>query len=493
MGLHLHQSPELTENEGSERSSVWRALYIGDRNSSVVRGTLSWLPNLGSSNSSSSRSSSRETSPSSTESLVISSKYDAQFKLAKIQHDLQISIASSAWDSDRRPLVHARLQHSLEAWSQESLPGSSRPTTVEDMAIRLSFLGTRMRLNQSSAGSERKAQLLQDARTCCLLFVTSCSPLANADGYLITRLNQLLLEKPVSPSFQNPLPSPPIQADSAPPLLPLHRLITEFPISAIFIIARSVLGLDDSVTQDRSVNSFESLQDMAILEAMQTCLSQNSAASTASCLTKLSRSVENILEITRNVVGGKGYGKMDGATGMAASTAIMTPMSNYTSMDAPDSDIGLDGLCPPPYETSMNATDMHQPWTHHMVQQQQSPAPSESTTGSSGSGFQPTSMSMIDPAMLVGGGGHHMSADQQFDISQFLNQLGMSGGGWEDTELQSAGMTDHERGHAGGVIMVQHMQPEEMQVQEKRQTHQRKPSRKRQRRAYQDGGDEDSD
>ena len=283
-GLH-HASYDLTSStlsavEAEERQKVFRSLYIRERYSAIVCGTLTWLPS-GGLNGSRPTSTSNANAQARLASRRPQPQHSPQWELAKMQDELCHMLSSvdvPEMSTSERQMSLTQLQQRLETWTQRHrIPSPSRPTTVDDISLHLAFLGTHMRMllgdhNNSTGANFISEDILNDARMSCLLLVTSCNP--HEHGALADRLDHLLMRtadpsrtrtrsSSNSPS-QTPASSPrsatsgvPLQSSSpysalpthshsqssALILPPIHRLANVFPIVAIFVLARHVLGM----------------------------------------------------------------------------------------------------------------------------------------------------------------------------------------------------------------------------------------------------------
>ncbi|KAH8909386.1 hypothetical protein BR93DRAFT_975668 [Coniochaeta sp. PMI_546] len=490
MGLHHGHDPTgFSANEAAERRKVFRSLYMRDRNAAITRGTLLWLPNDNSKSSSSGRPPS-DANASDAEPPDVSSAlgYDSRYELARLQDRLYRLLCAGLPESSasNRRTSFARLQHRLKVWSQTNkVPSVNPPTTVDGVSLHLSFLGTRMQLNQSHANSQHSggsAQLLHDARVCCLLLATSCGNQEAKDRDLEDRLTQMLSppstpQQPGSSGSQwssaSSSSKPPLSAteaacsDTTPsrsaarPRLSLQRLATSFPPTAIFVLARHILGLDltgssskpqrsasssttnssspsasssSSVTPSQNQRTYlrqnEVAEDLACLEAVERCF-ENASATGNQCLpnytTKLGRVVKAVIDILRTLlVQGGAITQYKGEYVRSGGAALLTPDSARLVQEttAPPPAVGLpdfgayDGgdlsMTAGVTNTLRGGTDGHtHPW----------PPPQEVPAGQSTSA---TTTTVISPWFESSGAGSLEEAP--FDISPFLNQLGMAGG-----------------------------------------------------------------
>ena len=247
--------------------------------SATACGALTWLPSGG--------FSSRPTSTSNVDAhtRLASSKtqtpHSPQWELAKVQDQLchlLNSVDAREISTSELRISLTQLQQRLVTWAQaHKIPSPSRPTSVDDISLHLAFFGTRMRImlgdtNTRTGVHTISEEILNDARLSCLLLATSCNHLEH--GALADRLDHLLMRNAnssragtrsssTSPS-QTPASSPlsatsriPLQSSSpylslsahsldqtsALALPPIHRLANVFPITAVFVLARHILGM----------------------------------------------------------------------------------------------------------------------------------------------------------------------------------------------------------------------------------------------------------
>ena len=265
-----------------ERQKVFRSLYIRERYSATAYGALTWLPS-GGFKGRRPRSTSNVDTKTSVASRNAQTQHGPQWEVAKMQDELYhlvSSVDAPEMSSSERQTSLTQLRQRLETWAQRyKIPSPIRPTTVDGISLHLAFLATRMRMlledyNDSAGAHPISQEILNDARLSCLLLATSCNHLEH--GALADRLDRLLMRTADSSSRRagtlststasSPLPaSSPLSAtsgvsiQSSSPSLPLsthslgqklalalppiHRLVNVFPIAAIFVLARHILGM----------------------------------------------------------------------------------------------------------------------------------------------------------------------------------------------------------------------------------------------------------
>lgn len=403
--------------------------------------------------------------------------------------------------SERRTAL-ARLQQKLETWTQtHKVPSSNRPTTVDEISLHLAFLGTRIRVldsdnNAVDAARSVSAQVIYDARLSCLLVATSCNHHLNQA--LVDRLDRLLKETeftfpgaarthsssttslPTSasspspatsssatdaPQPPNPLTTPPLSSSSLGPApfsapLPFHRLANVFPIAAVFVLARHILGIDACAQSSQSAPTAaqnderrqqEINQDILLLEALLLCFRSTAPPAAVAARgkvnsdthgSKLGRVIQHLVDIIRAIVGPTGRGGADDADDAdgdgdddyvyasepplastpsllldAFSNAIGKPnLSLYSSGDIFPSQLGLP-------QTSSSSSS-RSTWA----------APQDSMSSAATPRWTPQS-SLYAPFITPM---PSMIPDTPFDISQFLDQMGTSSPViWDDGQGQA--------------------------------------------------------
>lgn len=422
--------------------------------------------------------------------------------------------------SERRmSLTH--LQQRLETWAQRhKIPSPSRPTTVDDISLHLAFLGTRMRMllgdHSNSTGAHHISEkILNDARLNCLLLVTSRNHLEH--GALADRLDHLLMRtgdsssrrsrtpsSSTSPS-QTPASSPlsttsgiPLQSNSPylplsthsagqtsiPALPPIHRLANIFPIVAVFVLARHVLGMGLSarssqpapapVHQDAE-SQHEINEDIVLLKALLSRFRTALPTAKVSARermddvfhgSKLGRITNHLVEIIHAI---KGPTSIDDANGanrevvdnkLYAPEPLMVLKSSLleTSSDASMRDFnyysGSGDISPSHLDLPLTPFSSQSAWT---VTQELVPFSTTPLLTTANSSYAP---SLVPTPPTV--------AETPFDISQFLHQ----------TSGDSPIMWDSGQGQAHAELQMQQRQLKALYVPE---TTPKKKTRKRPR------------
>jgi hypothetical protein len=441
IGLHQTSygaSSDLSPKEAEERQKVFRSLYIRDRLSITAHGAQPWL------------------SDKPSQSLVDRQGSPA-WELTKVQDELERLCGADAVDMtvSERQLGFVRVQEKLKIWSKTHyIPSPSRPSATEVLHY-LAFLGTRMRALDSQSVSNT-AQALYDARLSCLLVATSSNALLNEA--LADELDHLL-SNPVSTSSaayrpqSSPSSSPysrsiaaaassirnatqrsglltPPNQTSVQTHLPIHRLANVFPTKALFIIARNILGVQASNTQqpqartpgvsniDNDAFQHERNEDIALLETVLFCFrsaaippptSTCAAKSPATYTFKLARVLQHLIAIIH---------------------ATIDPMSaNTSSTFLTDSHLldvlgaSTDALSLPNLHLYTNGSD-----SGSNISPPFYPGLSLSNTTAGSSSDTSLAMTPISGPPIP---------DTPFDISQFLNQMGSMGspGMWQAGDM----------------------------------------------------------
>ncbi|KAH9210394.1 hypothetical protein DL95DRAFT_448845 [Leptodontidium sp. 2 PMI_412] len=360
-GLHqadsdLSPASDLSVVEAEERQKVFRSLYIRDRFSMIAYGALAWLP---SADQRGSQTPDKSSEPGGIVSNQLYPQDTPHWKLAGIQDELRCLLYSTDTppvSKSGRRVTLARLQQKLKTWAETyKIPSPNRPTTVHEISLHLAFLGTRIRMLESESDTGDAAclalvQVIDDARLSCLLIAISCNQ--NLDQALTSQVDSLLskahftspkgfgthlcpsaalptsVSSPSSSTFSATLDAPPgirppipggsnfssVQ-DPIPTPLPLHRIMNVFPIAAIFVLARHILGIDRRVPPSQSApaavqsdkkRTTEITRDILLLEALLFCFrSKKSPSSIAdrgnvssdTLGSKLGRTIQNLVNI----------------------------------------------------------------------------------------------------------------------------------------------------------------------------------------------------
>ncbi|KAF2655730.1 hypothetical protein K491DRAFT_411905 [Lophiostoma macrostomum CBS 122681] len=450
IGLHRagHGGPsDLSPTEAEERQKVFRSLYIRDRYSTTAYGAQSWLPNRP-------RATSGETQGTSA------------WELAKLQDDLErlCSADNEEVVTPEHLLKLSRVQEQLNTWSQTySIPSSARPAP-RDVFHHLAFLGTRIR----ALGTHNPAnatQLLYDARLSCLLVATFCSPLS--DEAQADRLDRLLRNQLSTHSATNrsrpsstSSPSPPFfstttssvmdapqrsglltpgsQAAAHAPL-PIHRLVNVFPTAAVFILARNILGIHGSASQqsqvrasnafmqENSSNQHERNEDISLLESLLFCFRSGVLPPTARTTTghmphptyisKLASLLQHLVFIIRSL---NDPTSSSSSSSISSSSAFPNDLHLLDVLGTSTNDLNLHNFHP--YTTGSDSGSHTSPSFFTNL-----PLSSTTTTGpnSSDASFAMTPISVSG------------IPDTPFDITQFLNRMGSVGspGMWDTSDM----------------------------------------------------------
>lgn len=406
-----------------------------------------------------------------------------------MQDDLDRLLSSTdarVLSTSKRRIALARLQQKLETWTQtHNVPSSTRPTTVDEISLHLAFLGTRIRVldsdnNASDAARPSLAQVLNDARLSCLLVVTACNN-HHLNQALTNRLDRLLnktvftfpegagtrsssiTSSPTSVSSSSSANSSPVtdapqrtgpltpqlssagigQAQVLAPL-PLHRLANVFPTTAVFVLARHVLGVNTCAQLSQSApvtaqndeqRQQEINQDISLLEALLSCFG-NAPPPTARATrgyedcdihgSKLGRAIQGLVDIIHAIVGSTSNGDGDGdanddrenddmyaAEPLLVSTSSLRLDASSDAISMPNLDLyGSNDISQSHFELPPTSSSTQPPR-----------APPQDSMSSSGTPLFTARSSLYAPSITST---PSTIPDTPFDISQFLHQMSTS-------------------------------------------------------------------
>lgn len=384
--------------------------------------------------------------------------------------------------TSKRRIALARLQQKLETWTQtHNVPSSTRPTTVDEISLHLAFLGTRIQLldrdnNTSDAAQPSLAQVLDDARLSCLLVATACNHHLNQA--LTDRLDYLLnitfpagagtrsssttssptsASSPSSANFSSVTDAPQRTCPLTPQLssadigqaqvmapLPLHRLASVFPTTAIFVLARHVLGINaraqlsqsaPPTAQNDEQRQQEVNQDISLLEALLSCFYNAPPPAAAAARgnedsdihgSKLGRAIQGLVDIIHAIVGPTDNGDGDGdandvgnnddmyaAEPLLVSTSSLRLDASSDAISMPNLDLyGSKDISPSHFELPPRSSSTQPTW-----------APLQDSISSSGTPLFTTQSSLYAPSITST---PSTIPDTPFDISQFLHQMSTS-------------------------------------------------------------------
>lgn len=248
--FHNDNHSGLATWELEERHRVYQSLYIRDRLSTTASGTSLWLPGLVASNRK-------------------PSLYSTHLELAAIQDELYHGLGTAGDNTSERRATATRISRKLRAWQDTyGIPFSTPPSNLRDTVLHLGVLGARMYINMESE-NHGDGSILDDARLSCLLLLV-CSPDCSREyrnqihallgqsqepkGRCTTWSEQSSASSsssasPMSFPTHAQTPSPPFGGpqptnnNTARSSLLIYRVAKVFPITAIFILARHILGL----------------------------------------------------------------------------------------------------------------------------------------------------------------------------------------------------------------------------------------------------------
>ena len=486
-------------------------MYIRERYSATACGALTWLP-------SSAFNGSQPTSASNVDahtrlaSPKAQTRQSPQWELAKMQDQLchlLNSVDAPEMSTSERRMSLTQLQQRLVTWAQRhKIPAPSRPTTVDDISLHLAFFGTRMRFllgdaNNSTGAHTISEEILNDARLSCLLLATSCNHLEH--GALTERLDHLLMRtansssragtgsSSTSPS-QTPASSPlsatsgiPLQSSS--PYLslsahsldqasvlalpPIHRLANVFPIAAVFVLARHILGMglrtqSSQLTPDHQDAKWQQEIDedvlllKALLSRFRTALPTVKVSSRGRMDdvfhgSKLGRITNHLVEIINAIKGPNSDDNANDANRdvdyhslhapeplMASKSSLLLDVSSDTSMPDLNYYDGSGDISPPQLDLPLTPFSSQSTWA---VTQDLMPFSTTPLLTTANSSYAP-SLIPTPPTM----------AETPFDISQFLHQ----------TSSSPPVMWDSGQEQAQAELQMQQQQQRQNQQQQKR-------------------------
>ncbi|KAG6366681.1 hypothetical protein INS49_000860 [Diaporthe citri] len=314
MGLHCHDAIapaqmdlDLSLDEIAERRKLFRSLHIRERCYATARGNSSSTSTLSADTKSGSslRAMSQDSSSATLTagrggSPSVSTGYDETneplFSIAMIQDELHAAIFPGNPPETRmlkQKMALTGIRQKLITFAKtHRLPSLTRPETFQDLSIHLAYLGTRIRAYELDLTDGDEHNVLDDARLSCLLVMSACSDEKGLEAAAANKLDRLLHRM----AFRNwriddtPFPrrSPressepagelptegegslnnskapnkrfwPFGTDSlASPntqVLRGQRILELIPTSAIFILARNILGIQTNVASSQQVSA----------------------------------------------------------------------------------------------------------------------------------------------------------------------------------------------------------------------------------------------
>lgn len=488
----------LSAVEAEERDKIFRSLFIRDRYSVIARGAPAWLPGAAPGaplSPSISIVDGQEAYPS----HAFGSPHAPHWELVEVQdqlHRLLYSTDLPAMSTSERRTALARLQQKLRRWTQtHKVPSSHHPTTVDEISLHLALLGTRIRMLDTDniangATCSTSPQVINDARLSCLLVATSCT--YHRNQALVNRLHRLLNKTDLTEGFRTHqwsapssprLPSSPVlalasSATDTPPRadirtpprsssglrqasfvapLPFHRLENVFPVAAVFVLTRHILGIGASTSPSQSASTADPSdehrpdgidQDILLLEALLPCFRSTAphaaevARGTVSSDvqgSKLGRTIQHLVDIIRAIVGATGRSDADDADDadgegddeVYASELLLTSASSLPA------DSCSDGMSMPSFDLYGNGgvSPSQTSMPHTSSSSRSTRAPSQDFKSSPATLLWTPQSSLYGPSITPM---PPMIHDTPFDISQFLNQMTTSGPGvWDDGQRQA--------------------------------------------------------
>jgi hypothetical protein len=199
--------------------------------------------------------------------------------MAMIQDELHTAMFPGSPPETRmtqQKMALSNIRQRLVAFAQTyRLPHLKRPEKFQDLSLHLAYLGTRIRAHELDLAGNDDYHVLDDARLSCLLVMSACSDEKGLDAAAAGKLDRLLHRMahrdwctdntsvlpqspggPIHGEEQHNSPKVPNKRfwpfgsdSSAYPnthLLRRQRVLELMPTSAIFILARNILGIREN-------------------------------------------------------------------------------------------------------------------------------------------------------------------------------------------------------------------------------------------------------
>ena len=297
MGLHqTHAASDgVSPEEAQGRFKVFRSLYLRDKNLSISRGSLSWLPSF-------------DCSLSSELGQIAStdSNGDARIQLAGLKEDIYRlfhSAESQRQSSAKHKSAFSRMEQSLERWANTHVIFGSSCTGARDIELQLEFLAARISAFRGRSQPSYIRQALNDARASCLLLLISYG---KHDQSMIHRLETLLLlgspsKYPAETASPRPSKGKTSNKDSSTDtarentsefVLLQFQILDTFSVPGFFLLAKNLIwpvSANDESQAD---------EDMNLLQKVCTCYKELDARIQANNhIRKVGRVFERLLEV----------------------------------------------------------------------------------------------------------------------------------------------------------------------------------------------------
>ena len=268
MGLHQAHfaSGSVSSEETQERFKVFRSLYLRDRSSLISRGSICWLPSVDCSLFSDLEGSGPEDSTSA-----------ARIQLAWLEDEsYRFSLAADSLGRTPAESKSAmlRIKHTFEHWANTHDIFSPSDLDTHDIDLKLGFLAARIFVLRKSLEPRHLRRALDDSRASCLILVIACG---KHELSMVDQLNVLLhpsspsgslgrsrLSKSDAASLSN------ITKQKTKILTPsrFYRLFNTFPVSAFFLLAKSVVW-PSSIHEESKAE-----QDLDLLQRLYACFKE---------------------------------------------------------------------------------------------------------------------------------------------------------------------------------------------------------------------------
>ena len=285
MGLHqARPAPEgASSGETQERSKVFRSLYLRDKTSSILRGSICWLPGLDCSLSSELGGNS-----------LAGSKSAVRFQLAGLQDKVYRLLHSPKQASAQRRGTLLHLAQDLEDLANANAVFSLPYAGTRNVDLQLEFLAARICILRMVPEPGYIRRALSDSRASCLLIVISCG---KHDPSMVEQLDTLLLSMSSSNPLSRGIPgkassierTTPETGDSVPLLS--NNILDAFSITAFFLLAMNVVWPSSAY----DVSNAE--EDLNLLKSTCACFKDFDAKIQANNYThKVRLALESLLE-----------------------------------------------------------------------------------------------------------------------------------------------------------------------------------------------------
>ncbi|KAI9830052.1 MAG: hypothetical protein M1819_005882 [Sarea resinae] len=297
MGLHQSHAVQdgICPEEAQERINVFRSLYLQDKSSLILRGSICWLPSFDCGLSS-----------ELNQSVSTSSDWTARVQLAGLQDEVYRSFHSAMSkrpSSAKQKGALSRIEQGLKDWAKFHRIFGNPPAGTYVADLQLEFLATRISAFSGSLEPCHILQVLDDSRLSCLLLLVSYgkydqSITKRLDAHLPSRSLPNLSGKKrhIQSSRKNDSSSSDAARENSnatePLPIQLHGLLDAFSVPAFFILTKNVMWpvmeRDDSRAED----------DLDLLQRVSACYREyDSRVQTSNQIHKVGCAFERLLEV----------------------------------------------------------------------------------------------------------------------------------------------------------------------------------------------------